>query len=58
MTASAQLEIIPLLAMFGAIVWLLAQETAGGALGLAAIVWFAVSTVLWRLRRQMRIAKS
>jgi hypothetical protein len=44
--------------MFGAIVWLLAQEIAGGALALAAIVWFAVSTVLWRLRRQMRIAKS
>jgi hypothetical protein len=44
--------------MFGAIVWLLAQETAGGTLALAAIVSFAVSTVLWRLRRQMRIAKS
>jgi Protein of unknown function (DUF3147) len=46
------------LAAFGAIVWFLAQENTAEALALAAIVWFAVSAVLWRLRRQMRIAKS
>lgn len=45
------------LAAFGAVVWVLAQDTAAGALAFATIVWFAVSTLLWRLRRQARIIR-
>ena len=43
------------LAVFGAVVWLLATETAPGSLVLATIAWFAVAVLLWRVRRTMRV---
>jgi hypothetical protein len=42
------------LAAFGAIMWLLAQDTAAGSLAIATIAWFALAILLWRLRRQVR----
>lgn len=46
------------LAAFGAVMWLLAQDTAIGSLALATAAWFAVATLLWRARRQARIVKT
>jgi hypothetical protein len=43
------------LAVFGAVVWLLATDTAPGSLVLATIAWFAVAVLLWRVRRTMRV---
>ena len=42
------------LVAFGAVIWLLATETAVGSLALATLVWFAVAVLLWRVRRQLR----
>jgi DNA topoisomerase IB len=42
------------LAVFGAVVWLLATDTAPGCLVLATIAWFVVAILLWRVRRTMR----
>jgi hypothetical protein len=46
------------LAAFGAVIWLLATETAVGSLALATVVWFAVAVVLWRVRRQLRTVRT
>jgi Protein of unknown function (DUF3147) len=46
------------LAAFGAVMWVLAQDTAAGSLALATTVWLAVSTLLWRARRQARILRT
>jgi hypothetical protein len=43
------------LAAFGAVVWLLAPDTAAGSLAFGAIVWFVVSALLWRARSHARI---
>jgi uncharacterized protein DUF3147 len=43
------------LAVFGAVMWFLATDTAPGSLALAAIAWFAVAILLWRVRRTMRV---
>jgi hypothetical protein len=56
-TAGAGLGSIGLVA-FGAVVWLLADATPAGSLAAATIVWFAVSALLWRLRRQVRIFRA
>jgi hypothetical protein len=42
------------LAAFAAVMWLLARDSAVGALALATIVWLGVSVLLWRARRQAR----
>jgi hypothetical protein len=44
------------LAIFGAVVWFLANNTAPGSLVLATIAWFAVAVLLWRVRRTMRVS--
>jgi hypothetical protein len=46
------------LAAFGAVVWLLAPDTAAASLALATAVWFAVSALLWRARRHARILRA
>jgi hypothetical protein len=46
------------LAAFGAVMWLLARETAVGSLALAAAAWFAVATALWRARRHARVVRT
>jgi hypothetical protein len=43
------------LAVFGAVVWLLAAGTAPGSLVLATIAWFVVAILLWRVRCTMRV---
>ena len=43
------------LAVFGAVMWFLASDTVFGSLALAAIAWFAVAILLWRVRRTMRL---
>ena len=43
------------LAVFGAVIWFLASDTAVGSLALAAIAWFAVAILLWRVRGTMRV---
>ena len=43
------------LAVFGAVMWFLASDTAFGSLALAAIAWLAVAILLWRVRRTMRV---
>ena len=43
------------LAVFGAVLWFLATDTAPGSLALATIAWFAVAVLLWRVRRTMRV---
>jgi hypothetical protein len=40
------------LALFGAVMWFLAQDTATGSFALATLTWFAVAVLLWRVRRQ------
>ena len=46
------------LAAFGAVIWLLATETAVGSLALATLIWFAVAVLLWRVRRQLRAVRT
>ena len=46
------------LAAFGAVIWLLAHQSAAGSLALAATAWFAVSALLWRARRRARIVRT
>ena len=46
------------LGVFGAVMWCFAQDTPAGSLALAAIAWLAVSLLLWRVRRQLRIARA
>ena len=43
------------LAVFGAVMWFLATDTAPGSLALATIAWFVVAVLLWRVRRTMRV---
>lgn len=43
------------LAVFGAIIWALAQHVAAWTLPLASVAWFAVAVLLWRLRRHARV---
>ena len=43
------------LAVFGAVIWFLAKDTAVGSLALAAIAWFGVAILLWRVRGTMRV---
>lgn len=43
------------LAAFGAVMWLLAEETVTGSLAFATMVWLAVATLLWWMRRHTRI---
>jgi hypothetical protein len=42
------------LAVFGAVIWFLASDTAVGSLALAAIVWLVVAILLWRMGRTLR----
>ena len=46
------------LGVFGAVMWWFAQDTSAGSLALAAIAWLAVSLLLRRVRRQLRIARA
>ena len=46
------------LAVFGAVIWFLASHTAAGSLALAAIAWFVVAILLWRVRRTMRVYRT
>jgi biopolymer transport protein ExbB/TolQ len=46
------------LAGFGAVMWLLAIDTAAGSLALATAIWFAVSVLLWRVRRELRVYRT
>ena len=46
------------LAVFGALMWGLAQDGAALSLAVATIVWLAVAVVLWWARRLMRTAKA
>jgi Protein of unknown function (DUF3147) len=43
------------LAAFGAVMWLLAIDSAVGSLALATAIWFAISVLLWRVRRELRV---
>ena len=43
------------LAVFGAIMWLVAGRSSAGSLALAILVWFAVAVLLWRVRRDLRV---
>jgi hypothetical protein len=43
------------LAVFGAVVWFLATDTAPASLVLATIAWIVVAIALWRVRRTMRV---
>jgi hypothetical protein len=46
------------LAAFGAVMWLLVMDTAVGSLALATAIWFAVSVLLWRVRRELRVYRT
>jgi Protein of unknown function (DUF3147) len=46
------------LAVFGTVMWFLASDSAPGSLALAAIAWFVVAILLWRVRRTMRVYKT
>jgi hypothetical protein len=46
------------LAVCGAVMWLLAIDTALGSLALATAIWFAVSVLLWRVRRELRVYRT
>jgi Flp pilus assembly protein TadB len=46
------------LAAFGAVMWLLAICTAAGSLALATAIWFAVSVLLWLVRRDLRVYRT
>jgi hypothetical protein len=46
------------LAAFGAVMWLLAIDTTAGSLALATAIWFAVSVLLWRVRRELRVYRT
>ena len=46
------------LAAFGAVVWLLAPDTAARSLALATAAWFAVSALLWRARSHARMIRT
>ena len=46
------------LAVFGAVMWLLAIDAAVGSLALATAIWFAVSVLLWRVRRELRVHRT
>ena len=46
------------LAAFGAVMWLLAADTAAGSLALATLTWFAVAVLLWRVRRKLRVVRT
>jgi hypothetical protein len=46
------------LAAFGAVMWLLVMDTAVGSLALATAIWFAVSVLLWRVRRKLRVYRT
>jgi len=42
------------LALFGAIMWGLAQNGAALSLAVATISWFTIAVLLWRVRRHLR----
>jgi Protein of unknown function (DUF3147) len=42
------------LAVFGAVMWALAENTAAGSLALATASWLVVAILLWLARRHMR----
>jgi hypothetical protein len=46
------------LAVFGAIIWALAKDTAAGSLALAAAVWLATAILLWLARRHVRVLRT
>lgn len=46
------------LAVFGALMWGLAQDGPGLSLAIATVVWFAIAVVLWWARRLMRTVKA
>ena len=46
------------MAVFGALIWGLAQYGPALSLALATVVWLAVAVVLWWARRLMRITKA
>jgi hypothetical protein len=46
------------LAVFGAVIWFLASDTAAGSLALATIAWLVVAILLWRVRRTMRVLQN
>jgi Protein of unknown function (DUF3147) len=46
------------LAVFGAVIWFLASDTAAGSLALATIAWLVVAILLWRVRRTMRVYRT
>jgi hypothetical protein len=43
------------LAVFGAVTWALAENTAVGSLALATAAWLVVAVLLWLARRHMRV---
>jgi hypothetical protein len=43
------------LAVFGAVMWALAENTAAGSLALATALWLVVAILLWLARRHMRV---
>jgi hypothetical protein len=46
------------LAVFGAIMWALAKNTAAGSLALATAVWLAAAVLLWLARRHVRFLRT
>lgn len=45
------------LAVFGAVMWLLAKDFGAGSLALGTVAWFAVAILLWRVRRVLRVSR-
>jgi hypothetical protein len=43
------------LALFGLVIWLLAEKSAPGSLILASAAWLAAAIVLWHMRKKSRI---
>jgi hypothetical protein len=46
------------LAVFGAIIWAVAKDTAVGSLALATAVWLATAVLLWLARRHVRVLRT
>ena len=46
------------LAMFGAVVWVLAEDVGLWSLALATILWLTISTLLWWARHYLRVVRT
>jgi hypothetical protein len=46
------------LAMFGAVVWVLAEDVGPRSLALAAILWLTSSTLLWWAPHYLRVVRT